>query len=191
MGYPQAAGMACTGRKTGYGRSSANPEGGNCVASHRQGYLLTTDAAAVVVAKANELYQFYESQHPNPISNTNVNYSTRSANNRFKRLHVGGGVGSTVIALGRDAVISGLQFAAQDVNGVDGIAAYAVSVSVDGVNWKLRQHIWPFQTGYSTMVETKVDANGGAEDFALVIESGGIMESDQMLTFFNFSARTM
>ena len=60
--------------------------------------------------------------------------------------------------------------------------------SVDGINWKLRQHIWPFQTGYSTMVETKVDANGGAEEFALIIESGGIMESDQMLTYFNFTA---
>jgi len=59
--------------------------------------------------------------------------------------------------------------------------------SVDGLNWTLKQHIWPFQTGYTTMVETKVDQSGGAVEYALVIESGGIMESDQMLTFFNFS----
>ena len=60
--------------------------------------------------------------------------------------------------------------------------------SVDGINWTLRQHIWPFQTGYTTMVETKFDVNGGAEEFALIIESGGLMESDQMLAYFNFSA---
>jgi len=59
--------------------------------------------------------------------------------------------------------------------------------SVDGVTWRLLRHIWPFQTGYSTMVETKVDANGAALEFALIIESGGIMESDQMLTYFNFT----
>ena len=60
--------------------------------------------------------------------------------------------------------------------------------STDGVSWTLRQHIWPFQTGYTTMVETKVDVNGAAEEFALIIESGGIMCSDQMLAFFNFTA---
>ena len=59
--------------------------------------------------------------------------------------------------------------------------------SVDGVNWRLLRHVWPFQTGYSTMVETEVDGDGGAKKYALLIESGGIMESDQMLAFFNFT----
>eukprot|EP01048_Picozoa_sp_COSAG05_P008147 COSAG05_NODE_606_length_8386_cov_17.739471_6_plen_201_part_00 len=59
--------------------------------------------------------------------------------------------------------------------------------STDGVNWKLMRHMWPFQTGYTTMVETEVDEHGGATAFALISESGGIMESDQMLTFFNFT----
>ena len=59
--------------------------------------------------------------------------------------------------------------------------------STDGLNWKLLRHMWPFQTGYTTMVETEVDANGGAKTFALISESGGIMESDQMLAFFNFT----
>ena len=59
--------------------------------------------------------------------------------------------------------------------------------SADGVNFTLQQHIWPFQTGYSTMVETKVDADGAAEEFAVLIESGGIMMSDQMIVYFNFT----
>ena len=38
------------------------------------------------------------------------------------------------------------------------------------------------------MVETVADpATGAAKEYGLIIESGGIMESDQMLTFFNFT----
>lgn len=59
--------------------------------------------------------------------------------------------------------------------------------STDGVNWKLLRHVWPFQTGYTTMVETEVDANGGAKAYAMISESGGVMESNQMLAFFNFT----
>ena len=68
-----------------------------------------------------------------------------------------------------------------DGNGCD------LFTSTDGLNWKLLRHVWPFQTGYTTMVETEVDTNGGAKTFALISESGGIMESDQMLVFFNFT----
>ena len=59
--------------------------------------------------------------------------------------------------------------------------------SNDGLSWKLLRHIWPFQTGYTTMVEMEIDANGAAKTFGLIGESGGIMESDQMLVFFNFT----
>ena len=62
--------------------------------------------------------------------------------------------------------------------------------SVDGLKWTLKQHVWPFQTGYTTMVETFVDNDGGALEFGLLIESGGVMESDQMLNFLNFSTTT-
>jgi hypothetical protein len=63
--------------------------------------------------------------------------------------------------------------------------------SVDGLDWKLLRHTWPFQTGYTTMTEVEVDPNGGAKTFALISESGGIMESDQMLVFFNFTVDAM
>ena len=62
--------------------------------------------------------------------------------------------------------------------------------SVDGLRWTLKQHIWPFQTGYSTMVETRVDATGGALEYALLIESGGVMESDSLIPYFNFTTGT-
>ena len=68
-----------------------------------------------------------------------------------------------------------------DGNGCDLFA------STDGLSWKLLRHIWPFQTGYTTMVEMEIDANGAAKTFGLIGESGGIMESDQMLVFFNFT----
>ena len=42
-----------------------------------------------------------------------------------------------------------------DSNGVD------LFTSKDGLNWSLRRHVWPFTGGYSSMVETTTDADGG------------------------------
>lgn len=89
-----------------------------------------------------------------------------------------GGKGNASAAMGREQLGS---TGHGDSNGCD------LFESTDGVNWKLLRHIWPFQTGYTTMVETEVDNDGAAQTFALISESGGIMESDQMLVFFNFT----
>jgi hypothetical protein len=92
-----------------------------------------------------------------------------------------GGKGNNASAGGEGQQLGSTATGHGDGNGCD------LFESKDGLNWKLMRHIWPFQTGYTTMVETEVDANGGAKSYALISESGGIMESDQMLTFFNFT----
>ena len=68
-----------------------------------------------------------------------------------------------------------------DSNGVD------LFHSQDGLNWTLYRHVWPFTGGYSTMVETTTDANGGAKTFALLFEAGGVVGAEQMLAFMNFT----
>ena len=91
-----------------------------------------------------------------------------------------GGKGGSGASSGR----SGGQLGATghgDGNGCDLFA------STDGVHFSLLRHVWPFQTGYTTMVETVVDAGGSATGYGLLIESGGIMESDQFLAYFNFT----
>ena len=60
---------------------------------------------------------------------------------------------------------------------------------MDGVTWKLERHVWPFTCGYTTMIETSTDTNGGALTYALLFEAGGIVGAEQMLALMNFTGK--
>ena len=68
-----------------------------------------------------------------------------------------------------------------DGNGVD------LFFSQNGLDWSLHRHVWPFTGGYSTMIETAIDSDGGAKSYGLLFEAGGIVGNEQMLAFMNFT----
>ena len=85
---------------------------------------------------------------------------------------------------GRGSAKAGyLQAGHGDSNGAD------LFSSVDGVTWKLERHVWPFTCGYTTMIETSTDTNGGALTYALLFEAGGIVGAEQMLALMNFTGK--